>query len=74
MLNFTTFIYNFRLVKIIVTSQQLPIADKFYVVDDEVKIPLWLAKLYFKNHHCNIEEFEKIDEILNSIISNQSLK
>ena len=73
MLTFTTFVYNFRLVKITVTSDQLPIYDKFYVQDDSLKIPLWLAKLYYKNNHCTIEEFEKIDESLNSIISNQSL-
>ena len=72
-LKFTTFIYNFRLVTITVTAEQLPIYDKLYVTDDRVKIPLWLAKLYYQNNHCTIEEFDKIDESLNSVISNQNL-
>lgn len=73
MLNFTTFVYNFRLVTITVTAEQLPIHDKFYVQDDTLKIPLWLSKIYYQNNHCVIEEFEKIGESLNSIISNQLL-
>ena len=44
-LNFTTLIYNFRLVKMIVTSEQLPVYDKHYVMDDKVKLPLWIVKI-----------------------------
>lgn len=72
-LKFTTFVYNFRLVSITVTGEQLSIHDKLYVQDDIVKIPLWLAKLYYKNNHCIIQEFEDIEGTLNTIISNQQL-
>jgi hypothetical protein len=72
-LKFTTFVYHFRLVTITVTDDQLSIHDKLYVKDDTVKIPLWLAKLYYKNNHCIIQEFEEIETILNSIYSNQQL-
>jgi hypothetical protein len=73
MLDFTNFVYNFRIVTMIVTSEQLPVYDKLYVTDDKVKLPLWIVKLYYKNNHCIIEEFEKITESLNSIIANQNL-
>ena len=72
-LKFTTFVYNFRLVTITVTSEQLSIHDKLYVQDDTVRIPLWLAKLYYKNNHCIIQEFEDIENVLNSIYSNQQI-
>lgn len=72
-LKFTTFVYNFRLVTITVTGEQLSIHDKFYVKDDIVRIPLWLSKLYYKNNHCTIQEFEDIEGTLNTIISNQQL-
>lgn len=72
-LKFNTFIYNFRLVNVKVTVEQLSIHDKFYVQDDIIKIPLWLAKLHYKENSCTIEEFEQIETTLNMIISNQQL-
>ncbi len=72
-LKFTIFVYNFRLVSITVTTDQLAIHDKFYVKDDIVKIPMWLAKLYYKNNHCTIKEFEDVEATLNTVISNQQL-
>lgn len=56
-----------------VTTEQLIVYDELYIQDDVVKLPLWLVKLYYKNNHCIIEEFEKIEETLNTIISNQQL-
>jgi hypothetical protein len=72
-LKFTTFVYHFRLVTIVVTGEQLSIHDKFYVKDDIVRLPLWLAKVYYKNNHCIIQEFEDVENILNSIYSNQQI-
>lgn len=72
-LKFNTFVYHFSLVTITVTGEQLAIHDKFYVKDDTVKIPIWLAKLYYKNNHCTIKEFEEIEGVLNTVISTQQL-
>lgn len=66
-------LYNLRLVTITVTSEQLSIHDKFYMKDDTVKIPLWLAKLYYKENHCTIKDFEELEGVLNTVISNQQL-
>jgi hypothetical protein len=72
-LKFTTFVYHFRLVTIVVTGEQLSIHYNFYVKDDIVRLPLWLAKVYYKNNHCIIQEFEDVENILNSIYSNQQI-
>lgn len=71
-IKFSYFLYNMRPTKI-VTKDQLPVFDKFYVEDESITLPMWYSKHLRMMKHCNIKEYDSFDKTFNQMIADQNL-
>lgn len=71
-LNFTTLIYNFRLVTVTFLDQYA-MGERFYMGGDKVKFPMWYARFLHQRGFAEINELNDFGETFNTIISTQSI-
>lgn len=71
-INFTYLLYNLKPVDVELKTE-LPLMDNYYGEGDELKLPMWYARLIRSRKVCSIKEFDAVDKIFNKALGDQSL-